>query len=114
MAKNEFALACENCKQLRAFLYCAVTNNIGDLTCRVNPDDAELQRYKEKRHRECILSTNDADAEVVGNPDAIQQLANSLKNQTGLIEELKVGREEARNDKKGKLITFMGHQVDSF
>ena len=105
---NNFASACENCKQLRAFLYCVATDKVADLTCRADPDDADLQRFKTKRQSECILPITNKDVEVVGNTDAIQQLANSLQNQTDLIEELKVGRKEARNEKKVKFDDLRG------
>ena len=106
---NAFENACEQCKPLRAFLYCASERSLPDLTCCADPDDAELQSFKNKRHSECILPlTNKPKDCPVGNSDAIQQLATSLQNQTDLIEELKTGREEARSEKKAKFDDLHG------
>ena len=106
---NEFASACENSRQLRAFLHWAATDKVSDLTCCTNPDDTELQNYKSKRHQECTLAViNTNEPSAVGNTDAIQQLATSLQNQTDLIEELKVGCEEARDEKKVKFDDLHG------
>ena len=111
---DTFAAACENCKQLRAFLYCSTKNKVPDLTCRPDPDDAELQRFKTRRQLDCVLPIvnhpNEND-NAVGNTDAVQQLANNLQNQTDLIEELKIGREEARNDKKVKFDDLHGSSL---
>ena len=108
---TSFASACDNCKQLRAFLYCCATDKVNDLTCRPDPDDAELQLYKSKRHQDCILPVQDTTTskdDTVGNTDAVQQLAVNLQNQTDLIEELKIGREEARSEKKVKFDDLHG------
>ena len=107
---NEFQSACDNCKQLCAFIYCTSIDKVPDLIYRADPDDVEIQNDKAKRQSERILpvtkETESSDA--VGNMDAIQQLANSLQNQTDLIEELKVGRKEARAKKKVKFDNFNG------
>ena len=42
----------------------------------------------------------------MGKTDTVRQLANSLQNQTDLIEELKVGHKEAYNKKKMKSDSF--------
>ena len=48
------------------------------------------------------------DSNTVGDTEAVQQLANSLQNQMDLIEGLKVGREEACNEKKVKFDDLHG------
>ena len=110
-ADAEFTSACENCKQLRAFLYCAATNKIADRVCCADPGNAKLQRYKSKQQGECILpvtTISEGKTRIIGNSDAFQKLANSLQNQTDLIEELKIGCGEARTEKKAKCYDLHG------
>jgi len=102
---TNFPSATDVCKGLRAFLWAAATDNIPALNCAPDPDDAELQAFKKTRSSACILPPSispDPNTQPLANTDAVQQLAASVQNQTNLMEEIKKGREDAKEEKKTK------------
>ena len=71
---NDFDHTYEDCKKLYAFLYCAATDIVPDLTCCADPDDAEPQAHKKKRQNECILpvDTTPYGDKTFGNTGVVQ------------------------------------------
>ena len=85
---NGLPPVCKHCRNMCSYLHTAIKNKITTLKCAPDPDNIELQGYKLKRQSHYLIpvtTISDPNAVLVRNTEAVQQLDNSVQNQTDLI-----------------------------